>query len=73
MLLLRALSVVVCVCVYVCVCVCVCVHACVCDRGGGGWQKCAVDISVFLMLLHGWCQRKNLHFNLSSNLRKTHL
>ena len=45
-------------------------------RGGGGrggiGQSFVVDISAFLRLAHGWRRRKNLHFNLSRNIRKTY-
>ena len=40
-------------------------------RGGTG-QSFVVDISAFLRLAHGWRRRKNLHFNLSRNTRKTY-
>ena len=47
------------------------------EMGGGGGrggigQSFVVDISAFLRLVHGWRRRKNLHFNLSRNIRKTY-
>ena len=36
-------------------------------------QNFIADVSAFLRLLHGSRRRKNLHFNLSRNLRKTYL
>ena len=47
------------------------------EMGGGGGrggigQSFVVDISAFLRLAHGWRRKKNLHFNLSRNIRKTY-